>query len=106
MNKNYQEYLKTDHWKYLRSRKHNTRCAICATSYKLDTHHLNYKKLFDVTTADLIKLCNRCHFLAHNLLKEGKLRFRNENPMSRYVLLKTAVKKYLGISGKNMFTDV
>lgn len=105
MKQGYEQYLKTRHWKQLRTRKNKKNCAICASTNLIDVHHLNYKNLFDVTTADLIKLCRRCHFIAHDLMKTGVLKFNNSNQMSRYTLLKTAVKKHLGISGRNMFAD-
>lgn len=102
----YQEYLQSADWKQKRLEKYARkprRCAICATLEKLHVHHLVYRQLFDVEQKDLIVLCERCHFLAHDLIKAGKIVFRNDNPMSRYMLIKNAVKKHLGISKVNMF---
>lgn len=99
----YQEYLKSDHWKDLRNKKTNTRCAICASPVKLETHHLIYKQLFDVRTSDLRKLCRRCHYLTHQLFKEGKIKFRSANHNSRFTIVKTAVKKELGLTKVNLF---
>lgn len=102
---NYREYLKSEDWinKRYQKRLRQNRCAICASTENLDIHHLNYKNLVDVSMDDLRVLCRRCHFLAHDLHKAGKLKFRNTNANSRYTLLKLAVKKELGITKKNMF---
>jgi hypothetical protein len=101
----YTEYLRSDHWKGLRQkkRKNGARCGICAATENIDTHHLLYKNLFDVETSDLRLLCRRCHFLTHDLMRAGKIRFPSTSHHSRFVILKAAVKKHLGIQTKNMF---
>lgn len=105
----YKDYLNSKDWKQKKTTKEERkfgskkRCAICASKEKLNIHHLNYKNLTDVEQKDLVILCNRCHFLAHKLYKEGKFHFKNTNPISRYVILKCAVKKELGITNTNMF---
>lgn len=99
----YKDYLQTDHWKLLKSFKTNKRCAICASPTNLDTHHLIYKNLFNVQPADLRKLCRRCHFLAHDLFKQGKIIFHSTNHHSRFSIIKVAVKKSLGLTHVNMF---
>jgi hypothetical protein len=101
----YTEYLKSDDWKQKRAEKSSktNRCAICASIENIDTHHLNYKNLTDVEQSDLRKLCRRCHFLAHQLLKDGEIVFKNDNHHSRFGILKGAVKRALGIGNKNMF---
>lgn len=101
----YAKYLESDHWRELRTKKRakTNRCGICAATEQLDTHHLIYRDLVSVETSDLRVLCRRCHFLAHDLMKQGLLRFPSENTNSRWTLLKTAVKKSLGLTGKNMF---
>lgn len=99
----YRDYLKTAHWKNLRAQKRKTRCGICNSSKNLDTHHLSYKSLLDVSKSDLRKLCRRCHFLAHDLAKAGKIQFKNTNHHHRFVILKREVKRALGILNKNMF---
>lgn len=103
----YKEYLKSDDWKEKRKRKYKKprKCAICASTEKLDVHHLNYKNLVDVDSSDLRVLCHRCHFLAHELQKSGKIKFTSSNHHSRFALIKTAVKKELGLTGKNMFAN-
>jgi hypothetical protein len=103
----YNKYLKTSDWKTKRFKKLSIkrRCAICGSSNKLEVHHLNYKNLIDVEQTDLRKLCHNCHFLAHRLYKKGYFKFNNTNHHSRFTILKSAVKKYLGISTINIFRD-
>lgn len=101
----YTDYLKSNDWKEKRRQKllKRKRCAICASTENLDIHHLNYKNLFDVEQTDLRKLCRRCHFLAHDLHKAGKIIFTSTNHHSRFTKIKAAVKRELGISHKNCF---
>ena len=103
----YATYLKSEDWKDKRSlkKKTNSRCAICSSNKKLDTHHLNYKNLVDVQQSDLRVLCHRCHFLAHDLMKNGKIVFRSTNHHSRFTIIKSAVKKSLGLSNINLFRN-
>lgn len=105
----YEDYLKSDHWKSLKARKvarNPKRCAICASPQNIDLHHLIYKNLYDVETRDLRWLCRRCHFKAHDLMRSGVLRFPSPSPNSRFTLTKTAVKKELGLTGRNLFRPV
>ena len=103
----YAEYLQSEDWKQKRSskRKKKNRCAICASTSQLDVHHLNYRNLYDVTGSDLRVLCRRCHFLAHKLLKIGAIKFKSDNHHSRFIIIKAAVKKKLGIGNQNMFSQ-
>jgi hypothetical protein len=89
----YSEYLKSEHWKNLRSKKKKNRCAICGSEENLQVHHLVYRHIFDVTKGDLRKLCRECHETAHILIKSGTLVFRSENTHSRFSITKAAVKK-------------
>lgn len=101
----YKDYLKSEDWltkRYLKRLKRNN-CAICNSKDKLDVHHLNYRNLVDVLQSDLRVLCRRCHFLAHDLHKQGKIVFTSTNHHSRFTLIKTAVKKHLELQGKNLF---
>jgi 5-methylcytosine-specific restriction endonuclease McrA len=103
----YGEYLRSEDWltkRYLKKLKAK-QCGICGSRKNLDVHHLNYRNLYDVELSDLRVLCRRCHFLAHDLHRAGKIRFTSTNHHSRFALIKTAVKKELGITGQNMFTD-
>lgn len=66
-------------------------------------HHLNYRNLYDVTTADLRVLCRRCHYLAHDLQRIGELVFSSTDHNHRWALLKNAVKTHLGLGTVNLF---
>jgi predicted nucleic-acid-binding Zn-ribbon protein len=97
----YQKYLASDEWKQKRSRKwerSNKRCSICGSTKKIDIHHLNYKNLFDVTNNDLRLLCRRCHYLAHDLMKQGKIKLKiTDVPNKKYQTIKNKVRNYLGL---------
>ena len=101
----YRKYLQSDDWKEKRSEKNSKRrrCAICAAKNKIDIHHLNYRNWLDVKQSDLRRLCRRCHNLVHELEKNGKIVYRSNNHHSKFTIQKTAVKKELGITNKNMF---
>jgi 5-methylcytosine-specific restriction endonuclease McrA len=95
----YRIYLKSQDWRDKRHAKllRTRRCGICGSTDRLDVHHLNDRDLVDVALTDLRVLCHRCHFLAHDLYRAGKIKFRNDNHLSRWQLLKCAVKQELGI---------
>ena len=101
----YKDYLKSNDWKNKRKTKRakRNRCAICASTELLDVHHLNYKDLYSVEQSDLRVLCRRCHFLAHDLMKVGKIKFYKTNHNSRFTVIKNAVKKHLGVFQVNLF---
>ena len=105
----YTEYLKTTDWQEKRQNKlsrksvNRKRCSICASKNNLDVHHLNYKNLVDVEQSDLRILCRICHDIAHKLMKEGKIVFKNNNHHSKFAILKAKVKKELGVGNKNLF---
>lgn len=106
----YQDYLKTEHWKKVRKNKYKNKkrtCCICNSNIKLNVHHLNYDCIWKEEGNDLRILCESCHKLAHKLIpyikrKDGVSYYYLSNA-GRYALLKNKIKKYLGISGKNMF---
>lgn len=63
----YQEYLKSDHWKKI-SRQAigiKKRCQQCAFPYELNVHHQNYERLGRELITDLIVLCRACHARHH-----------------------------------------
>jgi hypothetical protein len=103
----YKDYLKSPHWKGLKAvkaKRTKRRCAICAADNNIDCHHLVYRNLHDVKTSDLRWLCRRCHDLAHQLIKDGTIRFKpGASHHSLFAVTKAAVKKSLGISKKNLF---
>lgn len=66
------KYLKSEHWSNLRIAKLASVDACCKNCGRRDlsndVHHLNYRKLYDVTLDDLVVLCRACHDLAHEAL--------------------------------------
>lgn len=93
----YREYLKSQDWKFKRKKKlskSKKRCAICGWNEMLDVHHVAYKNWYDVTTGDLRIMCRVCHDLIHKLENEGKIKYKSNNPNSRYGAQKSAVTKY------------
>lgn len=111
MNKaQYQQYLKSEHWKKLRARKRRTGgkiggkscCGICASTEQIETHHLRYKNIYDVTTSDLRLLCRQCHETAHELMKSG-LKMNSTSHHGLFSIIKAAVKKVRGFGNRNMF---
>ena len=93
----YKDYLKSEDWKTKRATKmaRKARCGICGSTEQLDVHHLNYRNLVDVEMSDLRRMCRRCHFLAHDLFREGKIRFTSDNHNHRWQLITHAVKTAL-----------
>lgn len=110
---NYQDYLNSDHWKSLRGRKHRSvrrslggklRCAICASTESIQTHHLFYRNLYDVELSDLRLLCDTCHQVAHELITSGELskaRYKSHHAM--FAATKGKVKHRRGLTGRNLF---
>ena len=107
----YTDYLKSSDWaakrraKLTRKGGKKLRCAICASTERLEVHHLNYKSLYDVKQEDLRLFCRRCHSLTHDLMKRGKIVFTSEDHRSRFAFVKNALKRELGITNTNMFRD-
>ena len=121
----YKDYLKSEKWQVVRNelliRKQN--CSVC-NNKNVDIHHLTYKNIGNEKKQDLIRLCRDCHFTAHNLFKEGKvkyknhkislLKFRERSYFSQIAILKLAIKKARGFGiwnkanhfiPKNMFIE-
>lgn len=69
-------YLRSEHWSNLRLQKlaeTDARCFHCGKrDLSNDVHHLIYRRLYDVTTEDLIVLCREDHDLYHEVLAEHK----------------------------------
>lgn len=59
----YQQYLKSDHWRELRDRKlaQSPWCELCGTVFNRHVHHLRYKQLWDCDLDDLMTLCGEDH---------------------------------------------
>ena len=61
---NYQKYLQSDRWEYVRRCALNRSkydCKKCGHRDALDVHHLSYERLGNERDEDLIVLCRRCH---------------------------------------------
>jgi hypothetical protein len=61
-------YLKSGHWRELRSRAlehHGRKCHKCPATRKLDVHHIRYSSIYDVEVTDLQILCRTCHDKEH-----------------------------------------
>jgi hypothetical protein len=73
LQKDYAAYLNSDHWKHLRLKKskHTKRCFICRRfPDKRNYHHVRYRRLFDVSTADIRLACEDCHHFYHAVKNE------------------------------------
>lgn len=116
MNKEeYQQYLQSDHWRQLRAEKRRKvskskdgriRCSICASTERVETHHLFYRGIYDVDTSDLRLLCRRCHQTAHEIIAEGALaNCCHKSHHSVFAVTKHLVKKRLGLTGRNLFRE-
>lgn len=72
---NYNQYLRSDHWKNKRKEvisKQGNKCRICGSVKELNIHHRRYYNygeslLYKEKNAFLLPLCNDCHFLWHKL---------------------------------------
>jgi len=68
-NQEYNEYLKTKHWKDTRAKakkRANNMCCKCLTKDNLEVHHTNYTRLYDEADDDLMVLCRACHQAEHD----------------------------------------
>jgi len=74
------EYLASGHWKRLRKKKLkiNPECETCGRKGKVDIHHLNYKRLYNVKTSDLKTLCRGCHIEVHKKKESSKRKKKKE----------------------------
>lgn len=72
----YYEYLKSNRWRVLRTRRlvlDDFRCALCGSANQLHVHHIYYPVEYGTENInDLITLCQTCHGLIEKLKKEGR----------------------------------
>ena len=70
---NYKDYLKTEHWKILKTNYHLSvlpqKCLVCGNE-KFELHHRSYVRLGKELLLDLIPLCRNCHYKIHEYLKK------------------------------------
>jgi hypothetical protein len=70
----YAQYLKTEHWKNLRSKmlkRAKYKCELCNDNRRLHVHHKTYERRGCEWKSDLIVLCEDCHAKFHDKLPEG-----------------------------------
>jgi len=69
--KDYQQYLKSDHWKHLRYsvlKRDGFKCVKCGSACELQAHHVIYRRRFvDSLEQDLISVCKSCHESIHKV---------------------------------------
>jgi hypothetical protein len=64
----YADYLRTDHWQFIRKaalRRAQYRCQVCYADGLLDVHHRTYENRGRESYADVTVLCRTCHSLFH-----------------------------------------
>lgn len=72
----YREFLTTNYWKLVRSlclKKAENKCELCFSGKKLNVHHKTYKHHYQehkYYKTDLIVLCESCHSIFHNKIKD------------------------------------
>lgn len=87
----YREYLKTDHWQFLRRRlldRAGRTCRCCyAENVLLDVHHLSYGRLGREPESDLVVICRPCHKMVHEALDIFGKKAMNNGPVAflRYI---------------------
>lgn len=76
MKMKYEDYLKTDYWKFCRQAKleeSDCTCGLCNhqdnTSKTLQVHHKTYENRGNERLEDLIVLCEDCHAKFHDKLE-------------------------------------
>ena len=65
---NYKEYLRSEHWKEIRSaalKRAGYKCQVCGYNKNLQVHHNNYKNIGHEEDTDLVVLCWKCHKTFH-----------------------------------------
>lgn len=65
----YKKYLQSKDWRDLRGgllQKRGFNCEICTSKKNLQLHHLTYERIGFENENDLMILCEKCHFKAHN----------------------------------------
>jgi hypothetical protein len=91
----YRKYLLSDHWRQLRCEaveRWGDRCNNCDVP-RVEVHHLRYGNWLDVTTEDLIPLCDRCHEAVH---ASSKLRDLLESEVDSATKRKTVLSFLAG----------
>ncbi len=64
----YREYLNSEAWKKRKERyyeSHERKCKACGSRRKIHLHHKTYNRLGSERDADMVPMCERCHFNLH-----------------------------------------
>lgn len=83
MKGNYKAYLKSNQWKEKRRTAlefYGNSCGLCGSKHDLQVHHRSYKNIYKETMADLMILCETCHYRYHRNEKE-----KRESRKSKYM---------------------
>lgn len=75
--KNYNDYLRTRHWRKIRiktAEKNNYHCELCEKEVKVGfhIHHKTYRNLGNENLEDLMFLCENCHQNLHSILRSHR----------------------------------
>lgn len=82
---NYNQYLKSEHWRNFRKRYYSSKlfnssheykkfggingvCLCCKKDTNLNLHHITYIGLGKERLRDVIPVCENCHYLIHTLI--------------------------------------
>ena len=82
----YSDYLQTPEWQEQRRRarlRADGRCAGCATTENLETHHSTYQRRGEEDPADLTVLCAACHTAVHLVADGRRGKIRSESRRAR-----------------------
>lgn len=108
-NREYKQYLKSDTWKWLRSKilfDRNYTCERCGSRKRLEVHHKTYTRIFHEIPNDLEVLCYRCHCIQHGKpIKDNSFRQRNRNKKQRIKLSPEERKRLIEEKSKNKLLE-
>src|SRR4051812_39820826 len=68
MNREYLDYLKSNHWKSLSRacrERDGHQCVWCGSTETLDVHHITYERFGNERPEDLVTICRDCHKTRH-----------------------------------------
>lgn len=94
----YSEYLKTDHWKSISSKRKDidgNKCYCCGCSENLEVHHVRYDgSWFETEVKDLVTLCKDCHVSLHRIKERIEHRLRQIKALEKNDEWLTSDKQY------------
>lgn len=75
---NYKNYLKSEHWQWIKKKKRDKRCFVCGIKKNLNLHHRSYVRLGNEDLKkDLVWVCQKHHYLLHEIVKTTKTELYN-----------------------------